>query len=322
VLFKILNILFLYFKPFIAVYDMHDTLPEDDRIVLDEPGYEEIFGRGMEYKKKCQYDDAIREFRAITEMVPDFSTAHFELAKAYLLNGNTPGALKEFERAARFEPDNLDIRFFLRHVPGFKKSLGEELKDAQMAVDANAGDAGAHDRLGVILMMMDSLDCGMQEIKWAVELAPDNAGYHLDLGYAESLFDEGEALRDAKAALCLEPKWLDAWLFLGALYMDLRRIGDATNSYKKAVALFPENDLLHYLLGDAYFSARNVKMARIEMETAVGLNPDNYEARRVLVGLYLIDDLKDKAIEQLEVLVKMEPGVKMARDKLEKLKGA
>lgn len=213
---------------------MHDLLPDDDWIELDEPEIDEMFDRGMEYKRKCRYDDAIREFMAVTEMVPDLSVAHYELAKAYLLKGNNPEALKEFERAVRFEPDNMDVRFFLRYMPRFAKPLSEELKAAQKAVDADAGDAEAHNRLGVILIMMDSLDCGTQEIEWAVKLAPDNAEYHLNLGYAGSLFDEGEALREAKTALRLEPKWLDAWLFLGALYMDLSRGGDAINAYKKA----------------------------------------------------------------------------------------
>ncbi len=299
---------------------MHDHWPDDDGNELDGPDVEETFDRGMEYKRKCRYDDAVREFKVVTERVPDFSMAHFELARVYLFKGHNREALMEFERAARFEPDNMDVRFFLRYVPRLKKTLGEELKDAQAAVDAAAGDAEAHNRLGVILVMIESLDCGTQELKWAVELAPDNAGYRLDLAYAGSLADEGEALLEVKKALRLEPKWLDAWLFLGALYMDLSRIRDAINTYKKAVKLYPDNDLLHHLLGDAYFYARNLKMARTEMETAIDLNPDNYEARRVLVGLYLINGLKEKAIEQLEVLVKMEPGVEMAKDKLESLK--
>jgi hypothetical protein len=40
----------------------------------------------------------------------------------------------------------------------------------------------------------------------------------------------------------------------------------------------------------------------------------------MLAGLYLVHHLKDKAIEQYEVLVKMEPGVEMACKKLELLK--
>jgi tetratricopeptide (TPR) repeat protein len=214
----------------------------------------------------------------------------------------------------------MDMRFFLRYLPRFTKPLSEELKDAQNAVDLDAGNAEAHNRLGVILIMIDSMDCGVQEIQWAVDLAPDNAEYRLNLGYGDSIFDEGEAVREAKMALRLKPKWLDAWLFLGALYMDLSRLGDAVHAYKKALKIYPDNDLLHYLLGDAYFKARKLRMSLIEMETAVELNPDNYEARRVLVGLYLMSDITDKAIEQLEALVRMEPGVKMAREKLETLK--
>jgi tetratricopeptide (TPR) repeat protein len=103
-------------------------------------------------------------------------------------------------------------------------------------------------------------------------------------------------------------------------YADLRRLGDAINAYRQALKIYPDNDLLHYLLCDAYFKALNAKNARIEMETAVELNPDNYGARRMLAGLYLVYHLKDKAIEQYEVLVKMEPGVEMACKKLELLK--
>lgn len=299
---------------------MRGPLPDKDVIEQEQYDCEERFDIGMEYKRACKYDDAIHEFTVVTEHIPDLAIAHYELGKTYLLKGNNPEALKEFERAVRFEPDNMDMRFFLRYLPRFTKPLSEELKDAQKAVDVDAGDAEAHNRLGVILIMIDSMDCGVQEIQWAVDLAPDNAEYRLNLGYADSIFDEGEAVREAKMALRLKPKWLDAWLFLGALYMDLSRLGDAVHAYKKALKFYPDNDLLHYLLGDAYFKARNLKMSRIEMETAVELNPDNYEARRVLAGLYLMSDLKDKAVEQLEVLVRMEPGVKMARDKLETLR--
>lgn len=299
---------------------MSGMMPEDTWVDVNESDVSEQFNRGMEYKRKCRYDDAIREFTAITDRVPDFSVAHFELAKAYLLNGNNGEALKEFKRAARFEPDNMDIQFFLRCVPRFMKPLSEELKDAQNAVNVDAGDAMWHNRLGTILLMMDSLDCGLQEIKWAVELEPDKAEYHLNLGYAESLFDEGEALGEAKIAVRLSSEWLDALLFLGALYLDLNRAVNAFNTYKEAEALFPDYDLIHYLLGNMYFVAKNVGMARIEMETAVGLNPDNYGARKDLAELYMISGRDDKAIEQLEVLVEMEPGVRFARDKLKMLK--
>jgi tetratricopeptide (TPR) repeat protein len=286
---------------------------------VNEPEVSERFNRGMDYKKKCRYDDAIHEFTAITKMVPDFSTAHYELAKAYLLKGDNREALKEFERAARFEPDNMDIRFFLRYVSKFKMPLSEELKDAQKAVNADAGDAEAHNRLGAILLMMDSLDCGLQEIQWANELE-DKAEYHLNLAYAQSLFDEGEALREADLASSMEPEYLDASLFLGELYMDLGREADAFATYEDAVSIYPGSDLLHYLIGNVYFAVQNIVMARIEMETAVKLNPDNYSARRALAELYMISGRDDKAIDQLEELVKMEPGVKATRQKLEQLK--
>ncbi len=280
----------------------------------------ETFNRGLELMDECRYDEAIEEFKWVTNKLPDLADAHFELARAWLITGNGDEVSRELERAARFAPGDMDIRFFLRHIDHFNDASGKELKDFRMAAERNANDAGAHDRLGVFLLMMDDSTAGREEVERAVQLAPDKAEYHLDLAYAMSYFDDGRALREAKAALRLAPQWLEAWFFLGAFFADLRRLGDAINAYRQALKIYPDNDLLHYLLGDAYFKAFNAKNARIEMETAVELNPDNYEARRMLAGLYLVNHLKDKAIEQYEVLVKMEPGVEMARKKLELLK--
>ncbi len=291
-----------------------DNMPPTGPVESD---FEARFALGMQLKRSCRYEDAIREFKAVTALAQDFSTGHYELGKTYLLTGNNAEAIKEFGLTARFEPDSMDPQFFLRYVPRFTKPLDEELKDAQTAVDAATGAAETHNRLGVILIMVDNLDCGMQEIQWAVELEPNNAEYHLNLGYAESFLDEGEATLEVKEALRRKPKWLDAWLMLGALYMDTTRILDAIHAYKKAIKLYPDNDLLHYLLGDAYFKSDRVREARKEMKKAIKLNPDNYAARSVLVSMYLMEDLKDEAMEQLEELVRMEPGVKMARDKLQ-----
>ncbi|WP_158301470.1 tetratricopeptide repeat protein [Methanocella paludicola] len=298
-------------------------MDEDYTVEMDDAeAYEarEAINRGRELMDECRYDDAIEEFKRVTNKLPDHAVAHFKLAEAWLMTGNGDEASRELERAARFAPDDLDIRFFLRHIARFNKAPDEVLKDARMAVEKNANDAGAHDRLGTLLLMMDDMKSGRAEVERAVKLAPDKEEYRLDLAYALSSFYEGAALREVKAALRLAPRWLEAWLFLGAFYADLRRLGDAINAYRQALKIYPDNDLLHYLLGDAYFKAFNARNARIEMETAVELNPDNYEARRVLAGLYLVQGLKDKAIEQYEVLVEMEPGVEMVRKKLELLK--
>jgi tetratricopeptide (TPR) repeat protein len=272
-------------------------------------GYEKKFALGLQYKRSCRYDEAIREFKAVVDIVPDFSPAHYELGRSCLYMGNNAEAIKAFGRTLRFEPDNMDARFMLRYLPRFAGTLEDELKAAQ-----------AHDRLGVVLIMVDNLDCGTQEIQWAVDLAPKNAEYRLNLGYAESFVDEGEAEIEVKEALRLKPKWTDALLLLGAIYMDMRRLSDAMRTYRRAIKIEPDNDVAHYLLGNAYFTAEGLGAARREMEKAVELNPDNYEARRVLVGLYLIDDRIEDAIAQLEELVRMEPGVKSARDKLKLLK--
>jgi len=40
--------------------------------------------------------------------------------------------------------------------------------------------------------------------------------------------------------------------------MDLNRASDALDTYKDAEALFPDNDLIHYLLGNVYKSAKTI----------------------------------------------------------------
>ena len=63
-----------------------------------------------------------------------------------------------------------------------------------------------------------------------------------------------------------------------------------------------------------------LREARKEFKRALKLNPDNFEARRQLANLYAEDGLYDEAIREYEKLIKMEPGIKKARENLEKLK--
>lgn len=297
------------------------AIAEYEKAAKNDPGlYEARFTLGVHYREAGRLDEAIRELRSVTEMVPDLGVAHYVLAKTYLAKGNNREAEEEFKKTMHFELDNMDPRFMLRYLPTFMRTIDEELIAAQKAVDADPCNAEAHNRLGVIMLMMDNFNCGTEEFKKAVALQLKNAEYHLNLGYAYSLYDEGEAVIEVYKALSLKPDWLDAWLMLGALYEDLDRMSDAVEVYKKALKFDPDNDVVHYLLGNVLIEAEEMPEARKEMLTAIKLNKNNYDARRALVELYLRYDLYDEAIEMLEEIVKNEPGARSARQKLEMLK--
>jgi len=63
---------------------------------------------GLAYHLAGRYDDAIREFKDILALEPDFAIGHLNLGKAYLEKGMMDEALAEFQKSVELEKGSLD----------------------------------------------------------------------------------------------------------------------------------------------------------------------------------------------------------------------
>jgi tetratricopeptide (TPR) repeat protein len=118
-------------------------------------------------------------------------------------------------------------------------------------------------------------DGAIAELEQAAALAPADATAHYLLGksYSSKAYAEASAeplLDKAIAHLIrateLQPEYVEALNELGTIYSALARTADAIAVYRRALAIRPEAEAIHFNIADAYLDARQPERALAEYE--------------------------------------------------------
>jgi tetratricopeptide (TPR) repeat protein len=169
--------------------------------------------------------------------------------------------------------------------------------------------------LGIIAMQTQRPELATQLIRTAIELCPDRAEPHYNLGLARTMLNRPlealanydraialkpeyaaahnnrgnllrslgrleEALRSYDEAIAHQPDHADAFNNRGAVLMELRRFDAATTSFARAVALRPDGASMHINLGHALRDLGRLEPALAHYDKAIALRPDAAEPYR------------------------------------------
>ena len=122
--------------------------------------------------------------------------------------------------------------------------------------------------------------------------------------------DEGRArmLEALSAKVRQNPNDAAAWIQLGNLNFDRDAVPEAIAAYERALALAPDNALVHTDLGIMYRRANRPEDAVREFDRAIAIDPQ-LENPRFNKGVVLLQDLKDRegALRAWEELLKINP---------------
>ncbi len=111
-----------------------------------------------------------------------------------------------------------------------------------------------------------------------------------------------------KELLEKEPGNVDAWIKLGNILMDTRRFDEATDAYRKALAINPKNVDVRVDMGTCYRNLGKADLAVKEYRKALEMDPRHLNAHMNL-GIVLAYDLHDKAqaIKEFEKVLELDP---------------
>ena len=123
-----------------------------------------------------------------------------------------------------------------------------------------------------------------------------------------------DSIREAKAAVALNPDKAGNWENLAIIYQNLLNVAEGADAwsisaYQKAILLDPVNPQLRLALGGVYFSLKQFPNAATFFAQAVSLKPDWPNARYNLAWAYFQNKEYDKAISVMQnVLTLLEKG--------------
>ena len=116
--------------------------------------------------------------------------------------------------------------------------------------------------------------------------------FNLGVAYERQGYDEEKAAELYRAALRVEPKYLEAYYNLGNILTALDRHAEAWEAYNNALKLNPGSSQIHAAVGYLLTKEGKIDEAIAAFKEAVRINPDNVDAR---YNLDLLEEMKQRS---------------------------
>ena len=217
-----------------------------------------------------------------------------------VLSGYPAGALDTKE----------DAQGLSHYIVGvYSEDLGDldgAIAEYQKALKADPESSVLHLNLASVFIKKNDLPSAIAQLKRSIELEPLAVEPHaiLALLYA-SANKEDLAAEEYTAALKnaskLEPKNIEIYKSLGAIYLQQKKLKEAESIFKLITGLAPVDPEAHFYLGNIYYDLGDFLLVEKELKVVLKLNPDYHQALNFLGYFYLE---QNKSIDQAGVMIK------------------
>jgi len=249
---------------------------------------ERYLKRGQDYLKQSKLNEAIVEFRNAVKADPRSAEARLELAQVLMRRGDLRGAYGEFVRAVDLKPNMIKARYQL----GWLELLGnnrararEQLEKMQM-IDRDALETRY---LAAKLALADKApDKAIAQLEEILRKSPTAANIYLDIGIIQiSMRKLTEAEQTFRKALALDPKLAGARVGLAQVYLALGNSQKGETELIAATQADPENETLLHILGLYYSWTRKSEQVEKVYLDLLRKKPQSIIAKKRLAELYM-----------------------------------
>lgn len=188
-------------------------------------------------------------------------------AAAYLQNSKNDEAIKEFNKALAFDPQNSTAHTYLGKIYLNQGKTADAIREFKSVVDNDKTSVTAHNNLGNAYLQAKQYANAEKEFKTAAKLDPIQPLADYTLGI---LYTQTERYSDAEAQFKKvekrSPKDGNVYYALGALYNKTDRTEEAVTQLMKALSLKKDFPAANYELGTAYMSLGDVENAQKQLD--------------------------------------------------------
>lgn len=229
--------------------------------------------------------------RANSNPKPNPAAYHYQMGLSYIGERNYTSALIELTDAEKLDPENPDLLYNLglAFVGKKRPDLAEEkfLK----AIELKERFSVARNDLGVAYLDLKRWDSAIQQFKIVKDDLfydnSENATINLGLAYLGK-GDFTKAQAELNSVIAMNPRKLEAHLYLGRVLFAMENIDQAIIEYMRALKIYPDYGAAHYYLGQALLKQNKIEDARRSFKEALRLIPNSELGRSALGYLELL----------------------------------
>lgn len=265
-----------------------------------EPTNPNIFYElGHLYLRKEDRFSAVNAFKRSIEIEHDNAFYHNSLAYALVQLQDYEGAIAEYQKAIRINPDNEWTSIVSQALGAIYHQVKDNLDAAilayQTAIVLDPKNIDAYMSLGEAYQDKNDIDNAIDCYCKAIQLDPNVSRLYCNLGLL--LWEKGcmdEALIAYHKAVSLNPKYDIAFNNLGVVYLDgLNNPEDAIIRFTLAIKNNPNYALAYYNKGRCYQEMGNKSSAAKYYQMAIDINKftheiDEYEVQERLYNLFSV----------------------------------
>jgi choline-sulfatase len=180
-------------------------------LATNERSYELHLFLGDAYAATRQFDNALGEYAAAALLNPGSGAPALSAARAYLTQGDTTGAMRKVDEAARIEPGAADVAVVRGTILERTGDAASAIDAYSTAVRANPSDPQARARLASLAMRMRQFDTAQPQFESLLKMGYRPSRMHFGLAQiAEATGDRVRAVAEYTEAVRLEPSFADA----------------------------------------------------------------------------------------------------------------
>lgn len=268
-------------KPFIA-----ETLQLKIQSILQKmvkpSELESLLKTGQRYKEDGQYKKALNDFKKARGIKPKSARILCAIAESYEFLGQEKKAEESYREAISYNPQYLKAQqgignFFVKHGENEKA-----MKFFQRAASISPNNSQRQLAISQIHVKNGNMKQAAQAADAAIKSDPKNAKIQAEAG--EMFLECGMAEKAAetfKNSLALNED-VHVYNRLGIALRRKKKYKEAIETYKKAIKVEPDNEVVHYNLGRAFLEAKQMEAALISFKKAIKIDPHFDECKEML----------------------------------------
>ena len=229
-----------------------------------------------------QHDKAVEALRTAVGLDPGDERARLALADAFVEAGRYEEAEAALEQTIAALPSSGRARDRLARLHQRLGRYPETIRAYQEAIAFHPllGLNTLYRSVGALYVRQQDFDNGMDLYARRIDLVPNDAQAHQDLGeiYFKTGMDD-EALAEFAVALALDPGHAEAHAAMGQVHLRAGRYADAAALSRRALALIPSHQQARYTLATALMRQGLTEEGRQELELFQRLQAEEAAAR-------------------------------------------